>query len=301
MGASRIAAAAVLCLAAVAGAAQPAEQGRIGHPDVSVTRHFAATPGGQLHYRMAAPVDGARAVRRPVLALHQSPNSGQVFVEFMGELARDRLVVAADTPGFGDSYRPHQPPDIADYAGAMSALLDELGWREVDLVGYHTGANIATALAERRAEQVHALLLVGVALFNDAEAGAFFERPWPPPGDFDADFVTAEWQRSKRWQGPGQSDDSVRRTYLAKLAAGRNAWWGARAVFRDRERLAARLGRLRQPLLIVSPRDDLWEITPRAAAIRPDARFETLPDHGFGAFEVTPGVFATLAREHFDR
>ncbi|MEO0996084.1 MAG: alpha/beta fold hydrolase [Pseudomonadota bacterium] len=293
--------AAALYLLAVTAGAQPAEPARIGHPDVTVTRHFAMTPGGQLHYRMAAPVDGAAAVRRPVLALHQSPNSSQVFVEFIGELARDRLVVAADTPGFGDSDKPREPPEIADYAEAMHALLDELGWREVDLVGYHTGASIATALAERDGDRIHALLLVGVALFNDAEADAFFERPWPPPGDFDADFVAREWQRSKRWQGPGQSDDSVRRTYLAKLGAGRNAWWGARAVFRDRERLAARLGRLRQPLLIVSPRDDLWDITPRAAALRPDARFETLPDHGFGVFEVIPDVFATLAREHFDR
>jgi len=266
---------------------------------MTVRRGFATVGQRQLHYRFAAPPESRTSpAPLPVLCLHQTPNSSQVFVKFMTYLASDRPVFAVDTPGLGQSDRPENAPDIADYAAAMAGFLDEIGLPRVNVVGYHTGASIALELAALRPGGIAAAMLVGLALFDPGERDAFFAEPWPRPTRADGGHLLEEWQRSFRWQGPGQSDESVERGFIEKISAGPTAWWGARAVMRHD--LEPRLREATAPLLIVNARDDLFDVTPRARAIRPDARFEDFPDYGFGIFEVIPARLADLARDHFD-
>ncbi len=278
--------------------AAPADPGRHDQHAVRIERGFTTVDGLQVHHRVARPVDADAVTRPPVLCLHQSPNSSQVFVEFMGEMARDRVVYAPDTPGYGESDRPAEPPAIEDYARWLGAFSEAAGVSSYDLVGYHTGASIAVEIARQRPTHVRHLLLVGVAAFEADEVENLLANPWPRPAPLGEIHLAEEWRSSKKWQGPGQSDRSVERTFLAKLSAGPTGWWGPRAVFTYpvRERLAA----LAVPVTLVRPRDDLWDITPRARAARPDARWVELPDHGFGVFEAIPGRMADIAREAFD-
>jgi pimeloyl-ACP methyl ester carboxylesterase len=290
------------CLLAVTGqsaSAAPFDRARLGNASVRIDRGFARVGYGQLHYRVARPLDEASlSGAPPVLCLHQTPNSSQVFIEFMADLARDRVVYAVDTPGLGESDLPRRPPEIEDYATAMIEFLDAKGLNQVNVVGYHTGASIAATMAAMAPDRVGALMLAGLALFNDEERAGFFEQPWPKPREADGRHLLSEWERSHKWRGKGQSDASVERTFMQKMAAGTTAWWGARAVMRHD--LEAVLTQLNHPLLVVNTRDDLFTVTPRVAALKPGIEIETLEAYGFGVFEVIPERLAGLARTLFD-
>lgn len=285
-----------LCLSPAAATADHRDRERLPPGGQPVQRAYATVDGLQIHYREARP-DADRG-RTPVVALHQSPNSGQVYVEFMSLLARDRRVIAPDTPGYGGSDRPAAPPAVIDYARLMDGLAERLGLDRVDLVGYHTGASIAVEWARLAPERVRRLWLVGLPAFDAAERKDLAARPWPSPDPLDAERVAAEWHGSKAWQGPAQSDASVERTFLAKLGAGRTGWWGPAAVFEHP--FLERLAGVEQPVTVLRPRDDLWDITNRVRDRLPELPVVDLPDRGFGVFETDPERLAGLARQAFD-
>ena len=111
-----------------------------------VSRRFVDGRFGQIHYRIAQP---NRPRRVPLMCFHLSPSSGRMYGRLLAAMARDRIAIAPDTPGFGESDTPPEPPEIADYAAAMGEVLDELEIGPVDLLGFHTGSKIAVELAQQ--------------------------------------------------------------------------------------------------------------------------------------------------------
>ena len=91
---------------------------------------------GQLHYRIAKPASPSSVA---LLCIHASPSSGRMYAALLSKLGRDRIAIAPDTPGFGESDAPASPPEIADYAGQMGEFLDALAIREVDVLGHTCG------------------------------------------------------------------------------------------------------------------------------------------------------------------
>ncbi|MEQ8248136.1 MAG: alpha/beta fold hydrolase [Alphaproteobacteria bacterium] len=161
-------------------------------PAASVRRAFVDGHFGQIHLRKAGPVDPGTQ-RPPLLCFHQSPNAGSNFTRFLGEMGRDRLAVAPDTPGFGESDAPAAPPEIADYADAMGDVIDALGLDgPVDLLGYHTGVLIAAELALLRPDQVRRLILIGIPVFSAEERAAFEKRR----GRFRSKRMAPAWSRN---------------------------------------------------------------------------------------------------------
>ena len=114
---------------------------------------YADGPWGQIHYRQVAPARPP-ASGLPLLCLHASPLSSLVYDHWLLEIGRDRIAVAPDTPGYGSSAAPPARPAIGDYAEAMLRFMDELGLRQVDVMGYHTGALTSVELARRHPERV---------------------------------------------------------------------------------------------------------------------------------------------------
>ena len=277
-------------------AAEPADRTRFSDRPAEVSRHFAEGDGAQIHYRRA----GAASDHAPLVLLHQSPNSSQIFVEFMAEMGADRIVYAPDTSGFGQSDLPSAQPDIAAYASAMAQFMDASALGKVDLLGYHTGAAIAIEIARQHPERVRRLILVGIPAFTPAEADAFDASPWPRPLDAEGVQIAEEWKRSLQWRGKGQSDASVRRTFDQKIANGPMAFWGARAALRYPTQVA--LSEVEAPILFIRPRDDLWEsslrVLPELEAL--GAQRLDLPQYGFGLFETAPEELAAIARDFLD-
>ncbi len=263
----------------------------------SVRRAFVDARFGQIHLRRAGPLHDAS--RPPLFCLHQSPNASSNFSLFLEHMGQDRLTVAPDTPGFGESERPLEPPSIADYAHAMADVIDALEIEgPVDLLGYHTGVLIAAELALLRPVQIRRLVLIGIPVFNAEERAAFEKTPWPVPFKEDGSSLVEEWQRLLHWRGPGVELPTLRRFFAEKMRAGDFAWWGARAVFRHDTRSA--LPKIAQPILAVRPRDDLWDSMPRAKDLIAPVDWIDLPDYGHGMFDVIPDELAAMARDFLD-
>jgi pimeloyl-ACP methyl ester carboxylesterase len=245
---------------------------------------------GQLHVHNAIPTGGGFDEGTTLLCLHQSPASGRTFRQFARIAAQTRSVYCPDTPGFGESDPPPSAPSIGDYAAAIGDFVDLMRFRQIDVLGYHTGAAIAVELAIAKPTIVRRLVLVAVPVLTVEERAAFQQAPWPVPPAEDGSHLLAEWQRSQRWRGPGVTLDMLAQSFAAKLYNGPQAWWGANAVMQwpARERLAL----VKQPVLILRPKDDLWDATARAKDAFGNARSVDLPDFGHGLFEVAPQAIA---------
>jgi pimeloyl-ACP methyl ester carboxylesterase len=241
---------------------------------------------GQLHVHGAMPGGGGFDEATTLVCFHQSPMSGRVFQPLLEIMGRDRSVYAPDTPGFGESDPPPAKPAIADYAAAMVDFLDQMRFRKIDLLGLHTGALIAAEVALLRPDLVRRIVMIGVPVLSDEECDAFRRAPWPVPMAEDGSHVLKEWQRSLEWRGPGVSLEALTRGFAEKLRNGPQAWWGASAVMEYPTR--ERLSQLKPPVLVLRPKDDLWEATLRAKGVLRDARIVDLPQYGHGLFDAAP-------------
>ena len=258
-----------------------------------VQRGYAPTRFGQLHYRQVTATNSSTDALPPLLCFHQVPNASHVFAHFLLEVSAERDAYAFDTPGFGMSDAIPGAQRIEDYAAAMVDAMDALGLKQVDLLGYHTGAAIATALASRHPDRVRRIVLVAVPLLTAEERKASAALP---PIDFDPNgtHVLEEWQRSVRWAGPGQDFHSIGRSFHAKMRPGARERGPQAILAYD---MAPGLGGLAHPLMIMRPRDDLWEATARVKALLPEVPWVDVPDYGHGLFEVAPAMMHELTRD----
>jgi len=121
---------------------------------------------GRLHYLSG----GAGGI--PLVLLHQTPFSSAAFLPLARKLVAERRVIAFDTPGFGQSDPPPAPLSMDAYAAAFADALDEMGERQVDVLGYHTGAYLAAELAIARPDLVRRVSLSGIPFRPLAERQA---------------------------------------------------------------------------------------------------------------------------------
>lgn len=276
----------------------PRKTPETGSPAVHLRRMYVDCRYGQLHLRSAFAGNGGFDELTTLVCLHQSPMSSRVFDGFLRLMGNDRSVYAPDTPGFGASDPPAAQPEVADYAAAIGDFMDHLRLRKVDLLGYHTGSSIAAELAITRPEQVRRVVMVAAPVFNAAEREAFSRQPWPAPMREDGSNLAEEWQRTMRWRGAGVSFEQLAAGFAEKLHNGPRAWWGASAAVNYPA--VERLPRITQPVMVLRPKDDLWDITARAQELMPEAKFVDLPELGFGLFDVAPEVVARHVRAFLD-
>lgn len=260
-----------------------------------VRRGYFECRHGQLHVHNAIPPGGGFEEGTALLCLHQSPMSGSTFLRLLPLMGRDRSVYAPDLPGYGQSDPPPARPGIGDYAAAIGDFLDSMRFRQIDVLGYHTGSLVATELAIARPQQIRRVVLVGVPVLTEADREAFRRAPWPVPSAEDGSHLMTEWRRTLEWRGPGVTLEMLARSFAEKLHNGPNAHWGAAAVMQYAAR--ERLPQITQPVLVLRPKDDLWEATLRVRELLPRARMADLPAHGHGLFEAAPEAVAEAMRE----
>ena len=117
---------------------------------------------GQLHVRTAFPTTGGFDEQVTLFCLHPEHSSSRAFARFLPEIGDVRSVYAPDLPGLGES-DPSATSSVAEAAGAISDLADDLRLRQIDLLGIHSGARVAMELAAARPELVRRLVLVALA------------------------------------------------------------------------------------------------------------------------------------------
>ena len=260
-----------------------------------VRRGYFESRYGQLHVHNAIPPGGGFEEGTPLLCLHKSPLSGRSFERFLALAGRDRSVYAPDLPGFGDSDPPTSRPAIVDYAAAVGDFLDTMRFRQIDLLGYHTGSLVAAELAITRPKQVRRLVLISVPLLTESEREGAKRQGASSGGNVDGAYMAAEWQRIADAYGGAASPELVTATFVEKVRNGVHPAWLTYAALQYAVR--ERLSLISQQVLMLRPRDELWDATQRAREVLPKARCVDLSDQGPTLFEIAPELVADGIRE----
>jgi pimeloyl-ACP methyl ester carboxylesterase len=260
-----------------------------------VRRGYFESRYGQLHVHNAIPPGGGFEEGTPLLCLHKSPLSGRMFERFLALAGRDRSVYAPDLPGFGDSDPPTSRPAIVDHAAAIGDFLESMRFRQIDVLGYHAGSLIATELAITRPKQIRRLVLASVPLLTEAEREAAKRQPASIASSSEGAQLAVEWQRIADAYGTSAPVELVTGTFVEKLRNGVHPGWLAHAALQYAVR--ERLSLITQQVLLLRPRDELWDATLRAREVLPKARCLDLADQGGGLFETAPDLVADGIRE----
>jgi pimeloyl-ACP methyl ester carboxylesterase len=234
-------------------------------------RAIVATRFGQMHAR-AAGVGGT-----PLVLLHMSPRSSQMWVHLQRSLQRE--TIALDRLGYGFSDSPPRPLGVAEYAQASLDALEALGVpAPFDVLGMHTGSLEAIEMAHLSPERVRRVGMVAIPIFNEEERRRgleTFAQLKVEPVEDGSHLISAWQARFQYRQRPWNLADVQRRLvdYLLAPYPGQ----GYLGVFGYDA--APRLKSLRAPLVAFAPRDDVYELTLRSRALLPaGAEYVDLPD-----------------------
>lgn len=101
----------------------------------------------------------------PVICVHGLGGTKASFLPTVAALADQHRVIAMDLPGFGDSDKPIAAAYDAPYfAGAVTALLDELEIERAHLIGNSMGGRVAIEFGLLRPERTERIALLSPAL-----------------------------------------------------------------------------------------------------------------------------------------
>ena len=254
---------------------------------MTVRRTFVDGPFGQVHCRVANA--GSRDAK-PAVMLHMSPKSGRLFTDVMPCLATDRTVIAPDNPGHGESGLPPAEPHvtIADYAQSAWAAVDALVDTPVHFIGYHTGSMVAACAAMQRAADVASITMISAPVLSDDEARTLQQTYEPIPIDEAGSRFKIMWQRVLEHRGPGMTLQMAAASFAENLRAGDDYEWGHRAAFDYATQYTEHLRALTQPVYIMNPADDCFELSRRADALLQNGRRDDFPHWGHGFLSAYP-------------
>ncbi len=258
-------------------------------------RRIVATRFGQMHVRLRGTLDDPQ--RLPLVLLHMSPRSSQMFVALQSLLPRP--TVALDRLGYGFSDPPTQSMTVADYASATLEALDALGLHGAfDLLGMHTGSLEAIELAHLAPQRVRRAAVIAMPCFTPEENAsglAGFAKMHVTPAE-DGSHLLPAWTGRFAYRKPPYDLTDVQRRFVDYLlCASPGAAYSA--VFRYDG--GARLRTLPVPFVGFAPRDDLYEITLRSKPLMPPGGvYVDLPDFELDFLRTDTAAFAALLAQH---
>jgi pimeloyl-ACP methyl ester carboxylesterase len=121
---------------------------------------YAAANGINYYYEI-------RGAGEPLLLLHGGLGSTDMFRPIMPQLAEHRQVIAVDLQGHGRTELGERPFSIQAMGADMAVVLKELGYGQVDVLGYSMGGGVAFQLAVQHPEAVRRLALVSAGYAQD--------------------------------------------------------------------------------------------------------------------------------------
>lgn len=272
---------------------------------VIMERRYVNCRYGQLHVHVARPLNPADQTQNPILCFHPSPASGWYYRDLIADLGQDRLALAVDTPGYGESDRPDTVPEMSGYSGAMADAIEALGiggknnFAKVDLLGYHTGCLIAVDLAIERPDLVRKLCLVAVPYYVSEERQQdMLSRQDRTPYTEEGRRVSELWDRTVKRRADGVTLKQAIKIFQERMRAGDKEWWAYQSVFTYPS--VERFPMITQPVFLLNPHGVLYEETLAAARDNPNATLIDLPDLNHGVFSVASDVIAEEARKVLD-
>lgn len=268
--------------------------------DVTFKRSYVDGAHGQVHVLTARPSTG-EASGIAMICLAPNPMAGRYFRLFMEELASDRVVIAPDYPGLGQSDAPAQLPDMAGYADAMAGVLDALGYGDdglgrVDVCGYHTGAMVAVELAVRRPELVNRLVLAGIPFFEGEERERMYrENVVANALEDDFDSLRGSWQFAVSDREDGVSLERAYGNFVDLLRQRPIMHYAYHAVFSYAAEEQA--PKVVQPVLVLNTHGGLEKETRALAPYFREVTLVEIPELRHGVFDVGATILARHIRD----
>jgi pimeloyl-ACP methyl ester carboxylesterase len=175
-------------------------------------RALVQTPLGLIHYTATGGDDGDNG-GVPIMAFHMSPRSADEFkeVQELSSSHNNRLFVAIDEPGFGQSDIPNNSCTIDEIADCYLYVMDHLGIDKCVAVGSLKGCYLALSLASRFPERVVGVVLTNLyyypetvrqqLLLNDDEekSQSTIKRDDPWKLEEDGSHISKIWEKRKSW------------------------------------------------------------------------------------------------------
>ncbi|MBI1186034.1 MAG: acetoin dehydrogenase dihydrolipoyllysine-residue acetyltransferase subunit [Alphaproteobacteria bacterium] len=202
-------------------------------------------------------VVGAEKGGTPAVLLHGFGGDLENWTLTMGPLAEERAVYAIELPGHGQSQKAIPDATVAGVAKTIAAALDALGVERAHLVGHSFGGAVALALALEAPDRAASLSLIASAGLPGTKVSADYidgfiaarrARDLQPVAEMlfaDKALATKELveqlSRYKRIDGVEDALAALRHTMLETDAF---------------SRLAARVGEVRAPLLVIYAEND---------------------------------------------
>ncbi|MFG2788254.1 alpha/beta fold hydrolase [Streptomyces sp. NPDC048419] len=126
---------------------------------------YAKVNGLEMYYETHGAEDGEQ---RPLVLLHGGVHTvGLSFAAVLPALAEGRRVVAPELQGHGHTADTEREMSVANFASDVVKLLDELGIREADFIGFSLGGLTALEIAVRHPERVGRLVLASTQYRQD--------------------------------------------------------------------------------------------------------------------------------------
>lgn len=250
-------------------------------------RQFVDGKYGQIHLRISTP---ETIKQRPLICLHMFPQSGRNFEHFLSAASRDRIVIAPDFPGYGESDPPPEPISAEEYAASVwdvvSALaLDDM-FGTVDLFGIHAGSKLAVEVAYQQPSRVNNIVLSSAAILSANEVAELRSIMRFIPLDDQGIRFQHFWQLQIENRGAEMSYEMMATGLAEMLRGGERYEWGHYAVFDYNAVFPERLKSLPHPIALLNPKDDLYEMTPRTLPYMQNGQLYDHPEWSSGFMEI---------------
>jgi len=126
-----------------------------GATPIPIEDHTITVNGLKLHYLQAGHGDGT-----PVILLHGYTQTGHMWVPLMERIADNRVVIAPDLPGAGTSSMPASGYEKKMLAQDIHAMVQQLGYHKVKIVGHDIGMMVTYAYAAQYPDEVDTVTLM---------------------------------------------------------------------------------------------------------------------------------------------
>src|SRR5688572_5786880 len=103
----------------------------------------------------------------PLLLLHGGLGSTDMFRPILPRFSK-RQVIAVDLQGHGRTALGSRKFDLVDMGDDMATVLDKLGYKQVDVLGYSFGGGVGFRFAAQHPDKVRRLVLVSAGFSDEA-------------------------------------------------------------------------------------------------------------------------------------
>jgi pimeloyl-ACP methyl ester carboxylesterase len=131
----------------------------------NVRSGYVAVNGLKYYYQI-------QGVGEPLLLLHGGLGQIEMFGPNIPLLTKNRQVIGVDLHGHGRTELGDRKINLTDIGNDLAAILTQLGYKQVDVLGYSMGGGVALRLAAQHPEKVRRLV---VASAPYAKAGFYAE------------------------------------------------------------------------------------------------------------------------------